>query len=90
MGKNQNAIFCDCCNLWHHLRCSGLTKKEFELIGEINELWFCKTCTREIFPFSNLDTKTFLKLYPNKYENNNTQGGTPWCKICDKKINHTQ
>ena len=27
--KNGDSICCSICNVWHHLRCSGLSKEEF-------------------------------------------------------------
>ena len=39
-----NCIFCDCCNKWLHLRCSGLSKEEFYVIANSDEKWMCKIC----------------------------------------------
>lgn len=44
---HQLLIACDCCKLWYHNTCQGLTKGEANLIakGESKGIkWFCKTC----------------------------------------------
>ena len=52
---NCNAIQCDICDLWvHHFKCSGLTRKQFEILCDpINsERWFCPSCINSNLPGS--------------------------------------
>ena len=38
----QLAILCDMCSIWFHEECSGLSKKQLNVIGEIDACkWFC-------------------------------------------------
>ena len=62
---NQDSICCDICNIWVHLKCSGLSKVEFKTLSQGNrdEPWFCKTCICESLPFENLNNKQIYKLW---------------------------
>ncbi len=64
--ENQNSIFCDACNFWLHLKCSGLNKIEFDLLSENHDTdWFGKNVLRIYFLFKILITKNFKwKLKP--------------------------
>ena len=46
--ENQNSICCDKCKKWIHLRCSGLKKKDFQILCDNVEQSFscnfCKDC----------------------------------------------
>ena len=43
--KNQNSICCDSCDVWLHLKCSGLTKKIFEKeYCNTNKIFNCNYC----------------------------------------------
>ncbi len=59
--ENQNSIFCDICENWIHLRCSGLIKKRFVELSQSNESFFCGACITDTFPFSNLRDPQFTK-----------------------------
>ena len=40
-----NSICCSCCSVWHHLKCSGLSKTEFENHTKNKNLyWSCPDC----------------------------------------------
>ena len=39
--ETQNSICCDNCNNWVHLRCSGISKKEFQKLSNDPKLSFC-------------------------------------------------
>ena len=62
----QNSIFCDSCQNWLHLKCSGLKLKRFqELAADSTAQWFCKDCVVEscgALPFNKLKNLPFLKL----------------------------
>ena len=41
----QLAMLCDMCSIWYHEECSGLSKKQLNVIGEIDTCkWFCGWC----------------------------------------------
>ena len=43
--KNGDSICCSICNVWHHLRCSGLSKEEFlQHTRNKNLFWQCAKC----------------------------------------------
>ena len=44
--KNQERIFCDCCNKWLHKKCSVLETNVFETLSNSNEPWFCWDCLK--------------------------------------------
>ena len=59
--EHQNLIFCDICETWIHLKCSGLIKKRFIEWSESDESFFCGACITGTFPFSNLKDPQFTK-----------------------------
>ena len=59
--EHQNLIFCDICETWIHLKCSGLIKKRFLELSESDESFFCGACITDTFPFSNLKDPQFTK-----------------------------
>ena len=53
--SNQNGIFCDCCKLWVHLKCTKLELIDYYNLANNDQTWFCHKCCVTIFPFNNLD-----------------------------------
>ena len=40
-----DSICCSCCSVWHHLKCCGLSKTEFESHTKNKNLcWSCPDC----------------------------------------------
>ena len=56
----SDSIFCDSCKLWVHLKCSKLTKVEFDKLANQNDDWYCKKCYQQMFPFQNLDNIEYV------------------------------
>lgn len=56
----MSSICCDICNKWVHRRCTPLTVIELRSLGEGNEVWYCKNCIQDIFPFGNIDDVELL------------------------------
>ena len=57
----MEAICCDLCIKWIHIRCNNLNDIDYEyLIKSNDETWYCKTCIQEILPFCK------KKVNPNK------------------------
>ena len=90
--ERQNAIFCDSCKTWLHLKCTGLPKSQFYDIGENDDPWFCKHCYCEIFPFHTLDKKisnfvaafSYVPIF-NDTDIDNLASYHAFCSICQRK-----
>ena len=52
---NSRAIQCYHCNSWYHLKCSLLTLKMYNQHSNTKQLWLCRQCQSETFPFDKLD-----------------------------------
>ena len=60
IDNKHNAICCDNCNTWFHLKCSGLTKSDFKTLGDNPfDIWYCKKCLQGNFPFASMDNRRF-------------------------------
>ena len=56
---DDDSICCDICQAWLHINCADLTYKNFKKLSkDVSTPWYCKTCTRSIFPFGQLNNKT--------------------------------
>ena len=89
---HQNSIQCNICNKWIHLKCTGLLKKDFNKFAKSDEPWFCWDCNLENIPFISLEPRKIQQLF-NIGQKKNTEKekpGIPYCKICNKKNNHTE
>ena len=54
--RNQLAVFCDGCEAWYHLKCSGLSKDAFQALGNSVLEWHCLTCSLPCFSDSFFDS----------------------------------
>ena len=44
---SKESISCDACNVWYHLKCSGLTRASFQTYHSNKRLkWICRSCFR--------------------------------------------
>ena len=94
---NQNSICCDSCDGWTHLKCTKLTLKDYNELGNNQDkFWFCRKCNTTIFPFSNLDDNKFKTCIgiENTIEKQLTESlkknvklYTKKCSVCKRKIN---
>ena len=50
--SNQRCTCGDVCQLWTHLKCTTLTPKEFDILGNSDLTYFCQSCINDTFPFS--------------------------------------
>ena len=62
VNSNHRALQCGNCHLWIHYRCNGLIFDEYQRLQLNMEVWFCKTCITDIFPFTSLDEFEFDTL----------------------------
>ena len=60
--KHNNAISCDSCEGWFHLKCSGLSKELFKKLAVSDDDWYCTPCKNIIFPFNSLDANKLYSL----------------------------
>ena len=58
-----NAIACDNCDKWFHLKCSGLNATTFKNLTDV-DYWHCFECKSNIFPFHSTDLKKHNLLIP--------------------------
>ena len=69
VAKNHNAICCDSCDKWVHLKCNFLDKKTYKKLQKDNSPWFCINCTKDNLPFQsqeNIDqNRHFISLDKN-------------------------
>ena len=65
---NQKSILCDICSQWTHLRCSQLTRPEFDYLGVSTEKWLCAICLSSIFPCNHIsDNKEFFSALQSRH-----------------------
>ena len=55
--NSDQAIQCDLCDSWVHIKCNGLNYIDYKFLPNFNYPWFCISCCREIFPFSTVKNK---------------------------------
>ena len=61
---HQKAIFCNNCTFYVHTKCNNTSPSEYrELEKEPDVCWFCKKCTKDIFPFGSLTNEEFLGVH---------------------------
>ena len=40
------AIACDCCDVWYHTECMGMSRKLYDRLNKPNINWICKNCNK--------------------------------------------
>ena len=73
ISDNDNAILCDLCQTWVHIKCNHLNYIDYKYLQGCNEPWYCLSCTAMLFPFGNLNNKTFLGFIGNNNNNNESK-----------------
>ena len=60
---SQERVLHDCCEQQIHRKCARLTKQEYkELENKKEEIWYCRTCTKDIFPFHEVNNTQLHKI----------------------------
>ena len=54
VAKNHNAVCCDICHLWVHIKCNNITKFCYRKLQQSHERWYCQKCIKQVLPFSAL------------------------------------
>ena len=62
VAKNHNAVCCDSCNFWVHLKCNNLAKFGYRKMQTSQEPWYCKNCMKQILPFSELSDSQLSRV----------------------------
>ena len=63
--NSDQAIQCDLCDSWVHIKCNDLNYIDYKFLQNSNDPWFCISCCSKIFPFN-----TVKKFIFNFYDNN--------------------
>ena len=51
VAKNHNAIYCDSCDRWVHIKCNFLDEKTYRKLQKDTNPWCCVKCLRDQLPF---------------------------------------
>ena len=62
---NDNAILCNLCQTWVHIKCNHLNYMDYKYLQGCNEPWYCLSCSNTLFPFGNLNNQNFLNFTGN-------------------------
>ena len=57
---NPNALCCDSCDKWVHIKCNFLNKRTYRQLQKDKSPWFCIDCIKDQLPFQsqvNIDQK---------------------------------
>ena len=75
VSDNDNAILCDPCQTWVHIKCNHLNYIDYKYLQGCNEPWYCISCTTMLFPFGNLNNQLHLNNlgFINNNNNNNNE-----------------
>ena len=72
VSDKDDAIQCDICQAWIHLKCNKLNHIDYKYLQGSSDPWFCLYCCSSIFPFGFLTNKDFLSnsLYSRNVSEN--------------------
>ena len=62
VSNKDDAIQCDICQAWIHLKCNKLNHIDYKYLQGSSDPWFCLYCCSTIFPFGLLSNKEFLSI----------------------------
>ena len=54
VANNHNAVYCDICNLWVHMKYNYITKFCYRKLQQSHEPWYGQKCIKQVLPFSEL------------------------------------
>ena len=60
VANNHNALCCDSCDKWIHIKCNLLNKYTYKKLQKDNSPWFCINCTKDQLPFHSQSNSNFL------------------------------
>ena len=53
----DNAVRCDICQFWIHIKCNKLNYIDYEYLHGSNDLWYSIKCCEKAFPLETLTNK---------------------------------
>ena len=59
VANNHQAIKCDRCNLWIHIKCNRINKQTYNYLKLDSSHRFCISCTKQFLPFSGIEDGEF-------------------------------
>ena len=71
--RNSNeAVLCNMCQNWTHLKCTPFTSEEYIALSNTNGDWLCSVCLATLLPFNHFedDTDFFFALLDFNSEGN--------------------
>ena len=60
VNDNHNAVLCDICDQWIHIKCNYLNKSDYLQLQNSKNTLFCLNCIKESLPFSFLNNNEFF------------------------------
>ena len=54
--SSRNSIECNLCLTQTHFKCNNLNFVDGQVIKNANKSWFCLQCSKNIFPFTNINS----------------------------------
>ena len=66
IAKNHEAVECDNCKLWVHIKYNKINKQTCNLLMEDDTSWYCIKCTKSIFPFNDIDNNELHSIIQGK------------------------
>ena len=63
VSNKDDAMQCDICLAWIHLKCNKLNHIDYKYLKQSSDPWFCLYCCSTIFPFGLLCNKEFLSYF---------------------------
>ena len=62
--NSEQAIQCDLCNSWDHIKCNDVNYIEYKFLQNSNDPWFGISFCNEIFPFNIVKNKKLYLQFP--------------------------
>ena len=72
MVDTDDGVQCDHCDLWFHVKCSGLAQKTYAMLSKIDNFdWTCQKCKKELTNFRKENRQLKQENDSLKLENQN-------------------
>ena len=63
---SEPSIYCDSCKNWIHFRCTKLTPKQFNKMGQNSDCFYCSSCIETTLPFCKVSKNIFFAINDQK------------------------
>ena len=91
VANNHQAIKCDKCNLWSHIKCNKINKQTYNYLRPDSSHWFCISYTKEFLPFADIEDGEFAhatlgkKISLTMFQIHQSQSAKIWFKLLIQK-----